>query len=248
MSSQKTSQPESPVLRSFYEKEATEVHRYDSEKFWESRYHQKKASIVRNILESELKKDNLILDAGCGTGELSVMAKEMGGEVVSIDFSKTYLKRVSRNVGNRVCASLTHLPFKEKSFDIVICTDVIEHVPQYDRVVEQLRSVSLKKIVLTAPCQGLLREVYGKLFPQKLKVLDEKVGHINILPIEKFQERLLNDDCTVSSRSFFVVQSIAEGLIPKRLDPIISLGEHIADLILPGQGTISLAVVSFRQP
>ena len=248
MTIQKTVNSESRDLVSFYEKEALVAHRYDSSRFWESRYHNKKAQLIHKVLRTKLRKGNFVLDAGCGTGELSIMATQMGGYVISVDFSKAYLKRLPKTVGDRVCASLTHLPFKERVFEVVICADVVEHVYEYDRVVSELHSVSLKTLIVTAPCEGVFRIIYGKLFPKKIQLLDAKVGHVNIFPLADFAQKLDCENCQVSSRSYHVIQPIVDNIFPKGMDSIIKVLERFADLILPHYGTISLATVSSFTP
>jgi ubiquinone/menaquinone biosynthesis C-methylase UbiE len=146
-------------LRSFYEKEGLTAKRYSSSSFWERRYHQKKASLVFAILESVLKPNELVLDAGSGSGELSRYSRKLGGKVVSLDISKSYLNRVRGFVDNLVCASSDALPFRSQTFDVVISSDVVEHVPAYDMVLSEIYRVSKKTTVLTTPCEGIVWKV-----------------------------------------------------------------------------------------
>jgi ubiquinone/menaquinone biosynthesis C-methylase UbiE len=230
-------------LKIFYEREGLVTNRYDSNSFWERRYHQKKASIVAAILKSVLRKNDLVLDAGCGSGELSLIAERLGGRVASLDVAKSYLKRVPKNVENRVCASLSYVPFTSKAFDVVVCADVMEHIPDYDRVLEQLRCVCSQTTILTTPCQGILRELYGKLFPKQLGNLDKKVGHIHIFSLSKLSHKLVKLNWKVSCKSYHVIQPLADKFLSKRLAGIVDLTERIANILFPRIGTISLAVM-----
>lgn len=229
-------------LRSFYEKEGISARRYDSKNFWETRYHQKKSSIVASILAVVLRKNDLVLDAGCGTGELSLIAGKLGGCVVSLDLAKSYLKRISRNVENRVCASVCCLPFKSSVFDTVICADVVEHIPDYDEALAELSRVSSRTLVLTTPCHGTLRALFWRFFPVQLAHIDKKVGHIHIVSLSNLQQRLLKPNWETTCKSYHVLQPIADRFLSKRLEHLVDLYEKICDVVLPGKGTISLAV------
>lgn len=231
-------------LKSFYEKEGLTAKRYDSTSFWERRYHQKKASLVFAILDSALKPNELVLDAGSGSGELSRYSSKLGGKVVSLDISRSYLSRVRGFVDNLVCASSDALPFRSETFDVVISTDVVEHIPAYDTVLEEIYRVSRKTTIITTPCEGITRKLYERLFPNRLAQLDSKVGHLNILPLWKLRQKLLQFKTAASCRSYHVIQPLADGLIPKSLVRVVDFGEKLADACLPEQGTISLAILT----
>ncbi len=45
------------------------------------------------------------------------------------------------------------LPFKDNSFDFVLCTEVLEHVPKWGKAFEELQRVAKKKILVTVPLE-----------------------------------------------------------------------------------------------
>jgi SAM-dependent methyltransferase len=77
-----------------------------------------------------------VLDAGCGDGvNLTFLARLCGEyrwstEIVGADYNPL---RISRARDQRRCslvrASVTSMGFRDRSFDIVICNQVLEHVP-----------------------------------------------------------------------------------------------------------------------
>src|SRR3712207_2460903 len=69
-----------------------------------------------------------LLDAGCGTGLFSQVAVERGARVTSLDVGEGLLAEVAKKCDSRrVVGDVSALPFESESFDVVICTEVIEH-------------------------------------------------------------------------------------------------------------------------
>lgn len=72
-----------------------------------------------------------LLDAGCGIGFFSEVARRQGAKVVSLDFSPQAL-RVYRKRGGAdatlMVGSVEELPFSNNQFDFAMAIDVIEHL------------------------------------------------------------------------------------------------------------------------
>ena len=85
-----------------------------------------------------------VLDVGCGGGYLSTLLARSGAEVTGIDLATHALmaarKRASRegvSVEYRQ-ADAAHIPFADHCFDMVVCTDVLVHVPQPRKVIAEM--------------------------------------------------------------------------------------------------------------
>jgi 2-polyprenyl-3-methyl-5-hydroxy-6-metoxy-1,4-benzoquinol methylase len=84
---------------------------------------------VRFYLLSKIKliKNKSILDIGGGIG---IISSEINPNnlIVNLDVSFNDLKLCKNNFANVnvVCGSMTNLPFKEKSFNIVVCAHLLE--------------------------------------------------------------------------------------------------------------------------
>jgi SAM-dependent methyltransferase len=201
-----------------------------------------KNSRVYRVLRKFAKKENLVLDAGCGTGEIGEFAQNLGCHVVSLDISKSYLYRVSKHVENRICASLSYLPFKAGSFDVVLSTDVVEHLPDFGLAIDDLFRVSSHLVIVTTPCNGITRKLYGAFFPESLVSLDRKVGHLHIWSLRGLEQKLTKVNWSLSSISVHVVQPISNRFFSRRFVELIRLIENMGDRLLPSAGTISLVI------
>ena len=84
--------------------------------------------IFNELLPLDLNNKEL-LDAGCGTGWTSLKASERGATVTSMDVGPDLLEQVKKKCKTKcVVGSVLNLPFKDNTFDIVVSTEVIEHV------------------------------------------------------------------------------------------------------------------------
>jgi 2-polyprenyl-3-methyl-5-hydroxy-6-metoxy-1,4-benzoquinol methylase len=71
----------------------------------------------------------LALDVGCGEGYLSKILKEKGYFVIGIDIDSQMLKIARKNCHKIMKVDITKgLPFKDCSFNFLLCSDVLEHI------------------------------------------------------------------------------------------------------------------------
>jgi SAM-dependent methyltransferase len=110
--------------------------------------------VVRALLErAELGPAPRILDAGCGTGRNLVEYASLG-TVEGVDFSADAVDfcRLRGLEGVRQ-AALEQLPFEADRFDLIVATDVIEHLDDDRLALAELRRVAAGggRLVLTVP-------------------------------------------------------------------------------------------------
>jgi len=96
-------------------------------------YHQK-------ILE-RIKNGQVILDVGCATGYLGAVAKQKGNRVYGVEISEESAKKAAEILDDVWAGNIEKfdLPFPEKYFDIIICSDVLEHLFNPKQVLIKLR-------------------------------------------------------------------------------------------------------------
>ena len=104
---------------------------------------QKRLSIVFGEL---LKPDEVVgrtlLDVGCGTGWFSASACKWGARVTSLDLGERLLSKVAKKCdSDRIVGNILELPFRDQAFDIVVCSEVIEHTANPPRALEELQRV-----------------------------------------------------------------------------------------------------------
>lgn len=82
-----------------------------------------------------------ILNVGVATGASSEMMQQFG-EVVSVEYDEACCDFLINQLQMPVThASLTDLPFPDKSFDLVCAFDVIEHIADHAKAAEEMQRV-----------------------------------------------------------------------------------------------------------
>jgi ubiquinone/menaquinone biosynthesis C-methylase UbiE len=99
-----------------------------------------------------------VLDVATGTGRFALEFAKRGAAVTVIDSSKSMLGIVERKFEkNEYMGSLiahhglaTKLPFESGLFDICVCINAMNHIPQYDNVLKEMARVLAPDGVLIA--------------------------------------------------------------------------------------------------
>lgn len=86
--------------------------------------------VVQRLFDGFLRGKTL-LDVGCGAGEYLLEASKLGMVVTGIDVEESITKQLRQKYGfNMVTGLLTRGVFSPSSFDVVVLSHVIEHLPQ----------------------------------------------------------------------------------------------------------------------
>ena len=93
-----------------------------------------------------------LLDAGCGPGTLMALLLEQGVVADGLDASADVLDLAPAHVADRISVgSLVAMPFDDRSHDVVVCREVLEHltVPEVARAVAELCRVAARLVYVT---------------------------------------------------------------------------------------------------
>ena len=93
-----------------------------------------------------------LLDAGCGEGRHCFGALDRGAQVVGLDLDLDSLRLASKRLrreaaargalGEMLQGNTFALPFRDETFDKVICSEVMEHVHDYRAAARELARVT----------------------------------------------------------------------------------------------------------
>ncbi|MEM3382528.1 MAG: class I SAM-dependent methyltransferase [Nitrososphaerales archaeon] len=159
-------------------------HYYDSNEYVNdaesyARTHRKeRLSLISKYVDYENLRN--VLEVGCGSG----VHKNDFNNYVGVDISITALEKAKP--ANLVLASADNLPFKNCSFELVISFNLIEHLYNPERFLdESLRVCKRQGFVVISSPHLLKRKLISNLFNNflmylKMRVLKEKY-RLNIL-------------------------------------------------------------------
>jgi SAM-dependent methyltransferase len=110
----------------------------------------------RNIIQGSLEKSvNFVLDVGCGRGRpMKEINKPKKFYTIGVDLFMPYIKEAKKERihDGYVLCDVCYLPFKEKSFDVALCFEVIDHLSkgQGVKLLKELEQVISSQILLSA--------------------------------------------------------------------------------------------------
>ncbi len=158
---------------------------------------------MRELILSRLPKNLTgysILDAGCGTGQMSIDLGMRGAKVLGIDISANLIniakKRLPRELKSRVNFTVSDMMKNHGDFDHVILMDSLIHYPEADAkaILSNLLKRTRKGILFTmVPTNAFLKLklLFGRLFPQSDR--SPVLAPLDIKSFMKMFDRRLND-------------------------------------------------------
>ncbi|TMC54760.1 MAG: class I SAM-dependent methyltransferase [Chloroflexi bacterium] len=134
-----------------------------------------------------------VLDFGCYDGyivrRLRKLAKIHG---VGIDISPSAMAQARHAADNEgldglefVVSDGAHVPFPNGSFDVVICSEILEHVPDLDAVLAEISRILVKGGRVYATMPNSLSDVWAPFHPLCRRV-DQVEGHLRRMTRTEF--------------------------------------------------------------
>lgn len=109
------------------------IHKYKTTKTWRLRTEERKNKFLSqmNIKNPRELKGKLLLDAGCGNGELTALLSDFGMQTVGIDISTSIFNAYKNNEKKDrvffVQGNLMNPPFEKGTFDHIYSDGVLHH-------------------------------------------------------------------------------------------------------------------------
>jgi SAM-dependent methyltransferase len=155
-----------------------------------------------------------VLDLGCGEGRHSFEAYRRGAAVVALDLNARDLATTrdwcaamdlageapAGATASAICADLLRLPFPDNSFDRVIASEVLEHVPDDATAMTELTRVLRPG--------GLAAVTVPRWFPERVcwalsdAYHSNEGGHVRIYRADELAGRLAAAGLTVTGKGY----------------------------------------------
>ena len=196
------------MKKSFKEWNEVMVRRYNPEDYiFHSNFLVKFVELMRfkkitDLLQ--LNNNDDFLDIGCGSGYLLNQAACKQG--IGVDISDLMVKTAWENCKNNgekfiVQSDAENLPFKDRSFNKIVSTEVIEHILHPQALLKEIERVSKNNtvIVITIPNEKYINWIKNLLFSLRVDKLlfrksyrpsrrMEDEWHLHVFDNKKFKE------------------------------------------------------------
>jgi SAM-dependent methyltransferase len=182
-------------MREYYEMEAASGSRQDAmyrgSDQWDRYWHERRVEHLGRVF-SGLDGESF-LEVGCAEGMLTRLfgSSHPDASRTGFDISEGYLQR-ARELdpdASYVRGDAADLPFEDRSFDVVLCAETLEHTPDPEKVVSELCRVTARHLVVTVPGRtapsatvkslGLLREE-----PREERLKEPGRGHLHDIGVK----------------------------------------------------------------
>jgi len=135
----------------------------------ESLFHRKRQREIRGLFARYGQARGLVLDAGCGTG---LNLRHLPEGSVGLDINPRNIELVAKRLPTHpaVLGDIEAMPFDDEAFSTVLCTEVLEHLPNPELALAEIRRV-------LAPGGCLIGMVPARAPVWKLRFLSRSCPH-----------------------------------------------------------------------
>lgn len=181
--------------RDYYENEALSLKDHQQEMYfghsWNRYWHETRLLQILKMIRNLKFKTSL--DVGCAEGyyiKLMAISQDSAElHLIGLDVSKNYLVKAKKEVPNAswVQGDVDNLPFRRSSIDLVLCSEVLEHVPNPKSAFNQLVQTSRKYVLLSVAGENLFHYFVSKLglWKPRSPFVKDKCGHIHEMAISE---------------------------------------------------------------
>lgn len=154
---------------------------------------------VFDRLQAFIEKENTgkpalrVLEAGCGS--ISYFHFQQEVHLVGIDISESQLER-NTYLDERVLGDIQYYSFPPSSFDVIVCVDVLEHLPKPELALHKFNNAVKPNglIVLKLPNVLSVKGLAAKFLPYRMHLLAYKylnkgkysAGDSDIVPFKTY--------------------------------------------------------------
>ncbi len=158
--------------KEFYELWHKKNEKYEIDKIKQNN----RISVIKKLLPQNFNK---ILFIGCGKGDELRISKP--GVALDISFTAVKMAKEKNPEFKFIVADAYKLPFKENSFDLIICSEILEHIKNPDKVIPEIRRILKGTFIATVPnwfsFYGLFRRLAEIVLRKEVTAADQPIDN-----------------------------------------------------------------------
>ena len=187
-------------------------------------------------MEEMLPSGRKALDIACSYGILTERIAGKGNDVIGIDTDRRALALLKKKGLKGIYGTAENLPFKAGSFDLVVAGEIIEHIRQPQKFMDEARRVLRKggELIISTPNIASLSNRLRRSLGMRLNVVEyggeHDVGHVSFFD----RERLLK----LLERNGFELEELRANYV---YVPVLRLSSMLLGDLMPGLGVCLIA-------
>lgn len=150
---------------------------YSSNLSFLKRIHEKRLSSLRTLMGDI--SDKKILDAGSGEGFF--LASLNCKEKIGVELSQKRIDKALKLFPELKVklADVKELPFEDNSFDVILCSEVLEHVSNYEKAISEFKRCIRSNgcLILSFPNESTVS--LGRLLLLRFPI--HEIDHVNVI-------------------------------------------------------------------
>lgn len=133
-------------------------------------------TVLNTVWHSLDRRAERILDVGCGKGEpMKFINRHKRFYTVGVDIFQPYIEECKKEGTHNeyVLCDVQNLPFQRKSFDIVLCMEVLEHLEREvgQKLLEAMEEIACKQVIISTPVGTYKQFSYDENPHQEHKII-----------------------------------------------------------------------------
>jgi len=152
--------------------------------YYKARY----KKVLEHLSKYSQDKEAIILELGCGYGVYAKYLTEIGCKCsyVGCDIDSNALRNAHRESNfDYVLCDIHQLPFKERSAQLVLCSEVLEHLVSPYKTLLNICKTTSRTLIITFPKERVL-SAFRDRHPEHVSEIDKETV-VNLLISRKFK-------------------------------------------------------------
>jgi ubiquinone/menaquinone biosynthesis C-methylase UbiE len=159
----------------------------NSREYWDEHIAEPKWGLRQEKYLELAGNGDKIIDIGCGLSSFIDRARENFKEAYGLDFSLKTIDKAERTFPsvNYIRSSVLSVPCEDKTFDVSVSGEVIEHIDHYEYMLEEMVRITKRRIIIsTAKMEYNDPEHLWEFTKESLQKLGEKYGKTKVEEIK----------------------------------------------------------------
>ena len=149
---------------------------------------------------------NPLLDVGCGEGlsiqNISRKKQEFRTYGMDLSFLAVQLAKKLHNQSMFIQGNVINLPFKDESFQLVICLEVLEHLEKPEQGLRELSRVSGSYILISVPNEPYF-QIANLIRGKNISRWGNDIGHLQHWSAKRFIKFINHQTKVIAWRTSF---------------------------------------------